>query len=77
MAKDTAPGALLTGSTLGLVGGIFLIISGRAIMDSVAQGSYETVLGIVVIKSSLEVIGIAVSGFSLLGIMFGVWSKVK
>lgn len=70
-------GSLLIGSTLGLLGGLFLVVCGRAIMEAVQSGTYETVLGIEVLNSLVVWIGVFVCVFAFLGIMVGVAKSIR
>ena len=76
-SSTSQPGGLLIGSTLGLLGGLFLVVCGRAIMEAVQTGTYETVLGIEVLNSLVVWIGVFVCVFSFLGIMIGVAKAVR
>jgi hypothetical protein len=74
---DPLANRLLAGSALGLLGGLLLVVSGKAIIDATQSGTYSTVLGLEVITSLVAVIGAVVCVISLLCMIFGVWRLLR
>jgi hypothetical protein len=75
-SSSTNSNRLLVGSTLGLMGGLLLVVAGRDVMEALDTGTYTTVLGLEMIDSSLAWIGGIICVISILGIFAGVWQFV-
>lgn len=79
MSPETSKpaGSLLIGSTLGFLGGLFLVVVGRSIIEAVNTGTYETVFGLEIITSLVAWTGVIICIVSIFGIMIGVSKSVR
>lgn len=68
---------ILVGSTLGLLGGVFITMVGRTIIDAVQTGTYETVIGLQFITGIVATTGVVICVISIIGIIVGVWRTVR
>lgn len=76
-AFDPLANRILAGSALGLLCGLLMVVAGKAILDAVNGGTYNTVLGLEVITGLVATIGAVICIFSILGIVVGVWRLLR
>lgn len=76
-AFDPLANRILAGSALGLLCGLLMVVAGKAIIDAVQSGTYNTVLGLEVITGLVATIGAVICILSILGIIVGVWRLLR
>ncbi len=62
---------LVIASTIGLLCGLLMALSGQAIIEATKSGSYNTVFGLSVITGLMATIGVVIAGLSLIGMVVG------